>query len=154
MMHMKSCTISTVIRLRLRAHVYVFKKIRFQKDPFWGVHTYRMSIRRPRSHGRGLILGNVPPPENYGLCVLRLCWQRRTRLKLKSHFFSVSFACQCRSSVLLHVLMLRGRSARSLRIMQVGDKRKAPKAKWNTNKRRSKVKQEQNTRPSSKRTTR
>ena len=35
--------------LRLRAHVYVFKKIRFRKDPFWGVHTYRTSIRRPRS---------------------------------------------------------------------------------------------------------
>ena len=66
--------------LRLRAHVYVFKKIRFRKDPFWGVHTYRTSIRRPRSHGRGLILGNVPPPENHGLCV----W---TRLELKSHFF-------------------------------------------------------------------
>ena len=25
---------------------------------------YRTSIRRPRSHGRGLILGNVPPPKN------------------------------------------------------------------------------------------
>ena len=55
-------------------------RIRFQKDPFWGVHTYRTSIRRPRSHGHGLIQGNVPPPENHGLCV-------RTRLELKSHFF-------------------------------------------------------------------
>ena len=64
----------------LRAHVYVFKKIRFRKDPFWGVHTYRTSTRRPRSHGRGLIPGNVPPPENHGLCV-------RTRLDLKAHFF-------------------------------------------------------------------
>ena len=45
-------------------------RIRFRKDPFWGVHTYRTSIRRPRSHGRGLILGNVPPPENHGL------WER------------------------------------------------------------------------------
>ena len=66
-------------KVRLRAHVYVFKKIRFRKDPFWGVHTYRTSIRRPRSHGRGLIPGNVLPPENHGLCV-------RTRLELKLHF--------------------------------------------------------------------
>ena len=71
--------------VRLRAHVYVFKKIRFRKDSFWGVHTYRTSIRRPRSHERGLIRGNVPPPENHGLCV-------RTRLELKSHFF-VCFLC-------------------------------------------------------------
>ena len=40
-----------------------------------------------RSHGRGLIQGNVPPPENHGFCVLHVCWQRRTRLELKSHFF-------------------------------------------------------------------
>ena len=24
-----------------------------------------------------LILGNVPPPDNHGLCVLHVCWQRR-----------------------------------------------------------------------------
>ena len=70
---------------RLRAHVYVFKKTRFRKDPFWGVHTYRTSIRRPRSHGRGLIPGNVPPP-------VYICSQRRTRLELKPHFFFCLFS--------------------------------------------------------------
>ena len=51
-------------------------------------------------------------------------------------FFFVSFVCQCRSCVLLHVLVPRGRSVRSLQIMEAGDSinRKAPKAKWNTNK--------------------
>ena len=38
-------------------------RIRFQKDPFWGVDTCRTSIRRPRSLRHGLILENVPPPE-------------------------------------------------------------------------------------------
>ena len=66
-----ACSEATCTRIR-------FEKIRFRKDPFWGVHTYRMSIRRPRSHGRGLIPGNVPPP---------LCWQRRTHPELKSHLF-------------------------------------------------------------------
>ena len=65
-------------------------------------------------------------------------------------FLFVSFACQCCSSVLLHVRVPRGRSVRSLRIMEAGDTRKAPKAKWSTNKRRSKMKQKQNTLPSSK----
>ena len=74
-----------IIVVRLRACT----RIRFQKDPFWFVHTYRTSIRRPRSHvhGPGLILGNVPPPEKHGLWVLHICWQRPTRFQLKSHFF-------------------------------------------------------------------
>ena len=114
--------------LRLRAHVYVFKKIRFRKDPFWGVHTYRTSIRRPRSHGRGLIQGNVPPPENHCLCVLSYIYVDRDGLASSSNrtFLFVSFACQCRSSVLRLVLVPQGRSER---IMEAGDKRKAPKAK-------------------------
>ena len=78
------------------------------------------------------------------LGVLHVCWQRRTRLELKSHFFLfVSFACQCHSSVLLHVLVPRGRSVRSLWIMEAGDKERLQKqnetqtkgeAKWNKNK--------------------
>ena len=53
---------------------YVFKKIRFRKDPFWGVHTCHHGVEPETSftdckcNGRGLILGNVPPPENHGLC--------------------------------------------------------------------------------------
>ena len=152
--------------LRLRAHVYVFKKIRFRKDPFWGVQTYRTSIRRPRSHGRGLIPGNVPQHLKITAPVYGLASSSNRT------FLFVSFACQGRSSVLLHVLVHRGRSVRrraprsgfsscwailkililllllrSLRIMEAGYKRKAPKVKWNTNKRRSKMKQKQNTPP-------
>ena len=105
-------------------------RIRFQKDPFWGVHTYRTSIRRPRSHGRGLTPGNVPPPENHGLCVLYMYVDRDGLASSSNRTFPfLSFACQCRSSVLLHVLVSRGRNVRSLRIMEAGDKRKAPKAK-------------------------
>ena len=65
----------------------------------------------------------------------------RDRLASSSNriFFIVSFACQCRSSALRHVLVPQGRSAH---IMGAGDKRKAPKAEWNTNKRRSKMKQQ------------
>ena len=44
-------------------------------------------------------------------------------------------------SVLLHVQVPRGKSVRSLRIMEVGEKRNDPKAKWYTNKRRSKMNQ-------------
>ena len=120
------------LKLRLRPHVYVFKKIRFRKDPFWGVH-----IRRPRSHGCGLIQGNAPPPENHGpalcsTCVLTETDSLRAQIAL---FLFVSSSCQCRSSVLRHVLVPKGRS---VRIIEASDKRKAPKAKWNTNKRRSK----------------
>ena len=55
-------------------------------------------------------------------------------------FLFVSFARQCCSSVLPHVLVPRGRTVRSLRIRLAGDKRKATKAKWSTIKRRSKMK--------------
>ena len=92
------------------------------------------SIRRPRSDRRGLIQGKRASTwKSRPLCTD----SPRAQIAL---FLFVSFACQCRSSVLLHVLVPRGRSARSLRIMEADDKRKAPKAKWNTNKRRSKMK--------------
>ena len=38
------------LNLSLRAHVYVFKKFSFRKDPFVIVYTYRASIQRRRSH--------------------------------------------------------------------------------------------------------
>ena len=68
-------------------------------------------------------------------CMLKKTDSPRAQIAL---FLFVSFACQCRFSVLRHVLVPQGRS---VRIVEAGDKRKAPKAKWNTNKRRGKMKQ-------------
>ena len=103
-----------------------FQKIRFRKDPFWGVHTYRTAIRRPRSHGCGLIKGalkkictNSPVSVlwllvqiffNASLLILQgkclstasvFCmYVDREGLASSSNrtFLFVSFACQCRSS--------------------------------------------------------
>ena len=70
-------------------------------------------------------------------------------------FLFVSFACQCRSSVLLHVLVPRGRSVRSLRIMEAVIKEKLQRQnETQTKDDRSKIKKTQNTRPSSEKTTR
>ena len=121
---------------RLRAHVYVFKKIRFRKDPFWGVHTYRTSIRRPRSHGRGLILGN-PPPENHCLCV-------RTRVELKSHFLCLfpllasvvllyCFTCLCPVEG-VYVVCESWRQVIKERLKRQNETQTKDEAKWNKNK--------------------
>ena len=129
---------------RLRAHTYVFKKIRFRKDTFWGVHTYRTSIQRPHSHGRGLILGKVPPPENHGLCVLYVCWQRRTRLELKSHLFSLfpllagvvllyCFTCLCPEEG-VYVVWEPWRQVIKERLQRQHEAQTKDEAKWNKNK--------------------
>ena len=60
-----------------------------------------------------------------------------------AHSLLVSFACQCCSSVLLHVLVPQGRSVRSVWIMEAGDKERLQRqnetqskdrAKWNNDK--------------------
>ena len=114
--------------LRLRAHVYVFKKIRFgvstriirqSKDP---VHTDEDRSQETCLHLKITAFVFYMYVDRDGLAL----------------FCLFPFACQCHSSVLLHVLVARGRSVCSLQIMEAGDKRKAPEAKRNTIKRSTK----------------
>ena len=82
-----------------------------------------VKLWRPRSHGRGLIQGNVPPSLKVTASVFYMYVDRDGLASSFSNrtFLFVSFACQCRSSVLRHVLVPQGRS---VRIMEAGDKRK------------------------------
>ena len=138
--------------LRLRAHLYV----RFQKDPFWSVHTYRTSIRRPRSHGRGLILGMCLHLKSTA-CVFYM-YVDRDRLASSSNRTSFSLFPLLASVVLLYCFTClcpeEGVYVVCESWRQVIKERLQRQNETQTGKRRSKMKQKQNTRPSSKKTTR
>ena len=128
--------------------------IRFRNDPFWGVHAYHTSIRKPRSDLCELIQGNVPPPENHDLCVLHVYWQRRIRLELKTHFFCLfpllasvvllyCFTCLCPVEG-VYILCESWRQLIKERLQRQNETQAKDEAEWKKN----------NTRLSSKKTTR
>ena len=110
-------------------HTYtISKRIRYRKDPFWVCpHVSYVNPATPFTRTwidpRKLMLPHLKTTASVH-CLQCCSVLKETCLpRAQISIFFVSFACQCCSSVLLHVLQCaRRKSVRSLRIMEAGDK--------------------------------